>query len=210
MQGISVIDNIGLESLSGLENIQIASDGNLTIEGNDVLTNLDALNGNVPSVLNTFRLSPRFPPCADICNPPIPPVYQPFTDLSFLSTVNEIFFLRLRGFQGDSLNGIQNIQTASSISVWECPNVTDLTSMSSVGGNLISLFVDSNEQLISLSGLDGVSSISNNLIVSNNEILTDFCALTTSVSNQVPDTFFISNNAYNPTIQDFLDGNCSE
>lgn len=207
VQGLEIISSIQLESLSGLENIQIANGGDLILEGNDNLTNLDALNGNLPEIMGTFRLSPRFPGCTSCSG--IPPVYQQFTDLSFLSTVQEIHFLRLRGFQGESLDGIQNIHTVDRISVWECPNITGLTLMGAMSGNLEFLFVESNEQLNSLDGLDGIVSISNYLGVGGNEILTDFCSLTTSLSNQTPETFFISSNAYNPTIQDIIDGNCS-
>lgn len=91
VQSITIRDNLGLESLSGLENLQIANDGSLIIEGSDLLTDLDALNRNLPEILGAFKVSPRFPTCTDICNLSIPPVYQPFIALSFLSTINDFF-----------------------------------------------------------------------------------------------------------------------
>ena len=207
VENLEIVFSIGLESLNGLENVQIASGGSLIIESNDLLTDLSALNGNVPEILDTFRLAPRNPNCSSCSG--IPLVYQPFTSLSFLSTVQEIHFLRLRGFQGDSFDGIQNIQSVDRISVWECPNITDLTPMSSITGNVERFLIDINEQLVSLEGLEGILSISDFLGIAGNEMLTDYCSLTTSLSNQIPDEFYLFNNAFNPTMQDIIDGNCS-
>lgn len=208
VQGIEIINSIQLESLSGLENIQIANGGDLILEGNDNLINLDALNGNLPEIMGTFRLSPRFPGCTSCTG--FPPVFQQFTDLSFLSTVQQIHFLRLRGFQGESFQGIQNIHTADRITVWDCPNITDLSYMSNISGNVDRLFVLTNVQLTSLEGLEQVTTIPLTLNISGNDILTNFCSLTNSLSNQIPEDIFLDYNGFNPTIQDIINGNCSE
>lgn len=207
VESIEIVFSFWLESLDGLENIQIASGGNLTIEGNDSLTDLSALDGNIPEVLGTFRLAPRYPGCSSCTG--VPPVYQPFTSLSFLSTVQEIFLLRLKGFQGESFDGVQNIQTATLVSVFECPNITDLVPMSAMTGNVERFFIGVNEQLTTLDGLDGILSISDNLNIVGNNTLTDYCALTNSLTNQTPEEFVLSSNAFNPTLQDIIDGNCS-
>jgi hypothetical protein len=81
--------------------------------------------------------------------------------------------------------------------------------MSSITGNVGRLLIDSNEQLVSLEGLEGVTSISDFLGIAGNEMLIDYCSLTSSLSNQIPDEFSLFNNAYNPTMQDIIDGNCS-
>ena len=45
--------------------------------------------------------------------------------------------------------------------------------------------------------------------VFDNDVLTDFCIVEDLIVNGVVENLYIQNNAYNPTEQDFLNGNCS-
>lgn len=68
----------------------------------------------------------------------------------------------------------------------------------------------------SLTNLDGLGNLNNcilgNLNVEDNSSLTDLCGPAVFITNMNPSNcnFSISNNQYNPTLQDLINGNCSQ
>ncbi|MEP0263744.1 hypothetical protein [Dokdonia sp.] len=200
-----------IETLQGLENISIASGGSLFIEGNDMLENLDAIQAGLPSVMEVIRFQEFFYQCSAFlgCNGLPPPESQPFTSLTFLSNVTEVDWLRLKNFQGSNLNGLENITSVNRLSVWLTPNLTNLQGLSNVTSDILFVFISQNDQLESLDGLENVSSITGSINASYNPILNDLCAIQNSITNLSEEDVEILFNAFNPTMQDFIDGNCS-
>ena len=200
-----------IETLDGLENISIASGGSLIIEGNDKLLNLDAIQDGIPSVMEAIKFEEYLPQCSAFLNcSDIPPEVQPFTSLAFLSNVTEVEWLRIKGFQGTSLVGTENITTINRLSLWYNPNIINLQELSGVTGDLLAVFISDNNQLETLDGLENITTITNALNVVGNVALTDLCALQNSVSSLSEDDVLILTNSFNPTLQDIIDGNCSE
>ena len=70
----------------------------------------------------------------------------------------------------------------------------------------INIFLANNIE--SLDGLENVM-ITNNVNISSNIGLLDFCALQNLIVNGSFNDITISGNAFDPTIQDIIDGNCS-
>ena len=64
----------------------------------------------------------------------------------------------------------------------------------------------SRDIITDLNGLTNINSNSSNLNIIDNSNLTDLCGIKT-IANP---GFVISGNAYNPTSQNFIDGNCSQ
>lgn len=114
-----------------------------------------------------------------------------------------------------SLQGLQNLKTLSAIYISYCP-------LSSLAGlNNVSSFVDyssdshffkgisiSVTKITSLSGLQNITSFVGGFEIQSNSNLTDFCAINNIVTPTTP--FTVENNAYNPTKEDILAGNCSQ
>ena len=58
--------------------------------------------------------------------------------------------------------------------------------------------------------LNNLSYIGENLRINENNLLTDLCGLQYLLINDgLIGTFVVSDNAYNPSQQDIIDGNCS-
>ena len=199
-----------IETLDGLENISIASGGNLIIEGNDSLTSLDAIQDGIPSIMGIVKFEELIAQCGPFlgCGD-IPPVPQPFTSLIFLVNLTEVEWLRIKGFQGISLAGVENITDINRLSLWYNPNITNLQELSAVTSDLLGVFISDNIQLETLDGLENITTITNGLNVVGNLSLTDFCALGNSISGLSNDDVLILINSFNPTLQDLIDGNCS-
>ncbi|WP_115461596.1 hypothetical protein [Winogradskyella aurantiaca] len=70
----------------------------------------------------------------------------------------------------------------------------------------ISLF---QTNLMTLDGLDNLNTITN-LYINQNQFLSDYCALTNLLSNgNGPQSYSFFQNAFDPTIEDLLNGNCN-
>ena len=70
--------------------------------------------------------------------------------------------------------------------------------------------ISNNILLTNLDGLENLIQIDYALHISSNIALTDFCGLENLFINGVGPSFYtVENNAYNPTQQDIIDGNCS-
>ncbi len=200
-----------IESLQGLEGISIASGGSLIIEGNDKLLNLDTIQNGIPSIMDVIKFEELLPQCSAFLDcSTIPPEVQPFTSLAFLSNVTEVEWLRIKGFQGTSLAGIENITTINRLSLWFNPNITTIQELSNVTNDLFAVFISDNNQLETLDGLENISSITSGVSIIGNLSLNDFCALQNNISNIAVDDFILFLNAFDPTQQDIIDGNCSE
>ena len=70
------------------------------------------------------------------------------------------------------------------------------------------LWMEDNNQLESLQDFESLVSIEH-VFIKNNNKLTDYCALSIALSNLSDDEFTLILNEYNPTLEDFLNGDCS-
>ncbi|MCG2420064.1 cadherin repeat domain-containing protein [Aequorivita sp. F47161] len=75
--------------------------------------------------------------------------------------------------------------------------------------NIGKVTIDENENLLSLNGLENLLRVSQSFRARQNSNLSDFCALTNLCVNGDLNILQAENNAYNPTKQDIIDGNCS-
>lgn len=86
-------------------------------------------------------------------------------------------------------------------------SLNGLGSLTNIDGYLHIL---SNDNLLNLNGLNNIMSIGDYLSVRLNDTISDFCAIQSLLQNNGVVDIAISGNNFNPTIQDIIDGNCSQ
>jgi hypothetical protein len=195
---IFLLRNTNLESYSGLENAQIQEGGRLSLVCNLLIEDASILANIIPQYLESLRLAG--------CSNSAP---QMLNDLSFLSNLNSIGSININQYQGSSLEGLHNITTADNVFLQLDNLFTSLDGLSGLQTVNEIWAIDINPVINDLAGLENITEI-NSLWINNNEMLTDFCAVEDLIINGVVEDLVINGNAYNPTQQDIIDGNCSE
>ena len=153
------------------------------------------------------------------------------TDLTPLLTIRQIGELRISSTSSlQSLDGLENIESVNSIDLSWNANLENIDGLSRIlEVDFLKIFqapklrnlgalqltkadinIGDNELLENIDALSSLQE-SQELIIVNNPALTNFCGLTTLIqSNGFSGNYIVSNNAFNPTQQDIIDGNCSQ
>ncbi len=153
-------------------------------------------------------------------------------NLNGLRNLNTTIFRLELGYNLSLLNieGLENINVTNTLSIHDNPILTTLTGVESITKLSDELFINDNNSLIdieglnnivmakeihlyrngSLSSLEGLNNLSSNwkTDIQGNNQLTDFCALRNLFLTAPPTVYYAAYNAYNPTKQDIIDGNC--
>ena len=130
--------------------------------------------------------------------------------LNNISSANNLMI-----FNNDQLTNFDVLReigpTVSGVSIESSDSLTSLIGLSGITSvDQYSLEILRNSSLTSLSGLDNLASINTYLYVKDNNALTDLCALQTLLVNDgLGGVLSIIDNAYNPTEQDIINGDCS-
>ena len=204
---LSIGYNSALTNLDGLENL--TNPGNVRISQNNALTSISGLQ----SLTEVYRLNIS-------SNAQLSSI-APLSNITTAFTV-EIYNLPML----TSLQGLNQITEVELLRISYNNSLTDLSELS----NLTvaeSLSIGGNESLTSLNGLENLIR-SNWLLVGRdidfdvvnnapNNSLTNFCALqnlftngTYSPTNSTFMGVYIQNNPFNPSVQNIIDGNCSQ
>ncbi len=159
-------------------------------------------------------------------------------DLSPLSTIQRVNDLNIIANESlENLTGLENLTFVLGwIRIGLNTNLESITSLSSINNELNrEIFIWQNPNLLSLQGLNNIPNIRNlniefnplltdlnalsdlfsiedsRLVVRFNDNLSDLCGIQNAVlnSNIEPIDYFMEGNLFNPTLQDFEDGNCS-
>ncbi|MFD2914319.1 leucine-rich repeat domain-containing protein [Psychroserpens luteus] len=210
---VSVFANDNLESLNGLQNLVTIGNG-LFISNNALLTSISDLN-NINS-LNRLSITNN----------------DALTSLEGLNNLSNIDgSLTLE--DNDALTSIAvlgNLSNSSGIYIENNDALTTLVGLEQIT-EISFLWITYNEALIDLNGLDNLTSINVSPFFSSiqfliglkgqddgtstpapNPNLSNFCALENLLvnGNGLAIPIGIANNAYNPSSQDIIDGNCVE
>lgn len=186
-----ITDNNSLTSIEGLINLNSAI--GLSISRNPLLTNLQGIN-NLTSVENLS-----------------------ISDNDLLTHINELqnltYLERLFITENNSLTNIDGVSNIPSqlteVNIYYNDNLTNLNGLSNITTITDKFTLVLNN---SLSALDGVSSLQTleDLEIRYNSALINLCGLENLiVGGGLTDEYVVENNAYNPTQQDIIDGNCS-
>jgi hypothetical protein len=224
----SIVD---LSPLASIENIQ----GSLNILNTTQLISLEGLNSLTQILTLRFHNNTQLVSLSGLNNLTTCPYLlaignESFASLAALENLTEMASIFL--FHNPSLAsfaGFQNLTSLDRLSVGNSDSITDFTGFEQITEISI-LWIGYNDSLVSLNGLQNITTInyseyspaisiggptpeSNNPgDTSPNSNLTDLCALQNLLvnGNGINFEIIIENNAYNPTIQNIIDGNCSQ
>lgn len=108
-----------------------------------------------------------------------------------------------------NLNELINITSINTtLSIAENSALVNLSGLQNITIIGVDLLIVENDNLTNLNELSNLNSAPN-IRINNNNILVDFCGLNNVIVNGGNNDFLAFYNAYNPTKQDIIDGNCS-
>ena len=108
----------------------------------------------------------------------------------------------------NNLDALSSIKTIRNLQIYDSPLLDDINGLSNLSKVNCSVSIRGNNLLTKLDVFSNITEIGCDLLIINNDNLTDFCGITTLVSNGVTE-YGVYGNAFNPTEQDIIDGNCS-
>ncbi len=131
--------------------------------------------------------------------------FQGFNGLTSCKSINISNMSSLQ-----TLNGFDSLEYVSeSISISACSQIDTFDGfpvLISTGG----LTIDNLYSLSTLGDLPNLTTVENDLVIKENINLTDLCGIRTLLINDgLGGAYSVYNNAYNPSKQDIIDGNCN-
>ena len=211
---LSISDNSSLQNISGLEGLT-SLNGTLTISNNDLLESIDPLR-NLITLPNEVNISENLS-LQSIS------ILKGLTIAKNINIINNPALKNLEGLENitrviDRLNivenRIQNINELSNLKYVGALLISDNQGLENLGGLIKletitgSLRIKDNQGLKNLDDLQNLNYVGS-LIVDSNTNLSDLCGLRNLlINNGLQGDYWVSNNAYNPTKQDIIDGNC--
>jgi len=198
-----------ITNLSALSTIKIVVE-DLNIYSNQNLVNLQGLN----NIETTSRLNIS---------------YSSLTSLEGLQGLLNTRAITLNNNNSlESISGLENLSELDHLLIKDNPLITTLLGLEQLTA-IDYIWIYNNDGLLNLNGLENVVSVIQNAsfpaifiglrptdipsdnIPSPNPNLSDFCALQNLliIGNGISAEILIENNAYNPSINDIINGNCS-
>lgn len=203
---LRIIRNQLLTDLTGLENVSIS--GACFITYNNTLTSLTGLDNVINIGSLKIEKNPLLISLTGLENLTTISGYLEIKDNIALPNLTGLNNLTTVSFEGGILTGSVFIDSNESLI-----NLTGLESLTTIENDLE---IFSNNSLTSLTGLENLTTIDGSIDIGNfndpNSSLSNFCALTNLYTNgnYGVNATLIQGNAYNPTVQDIIDGNCSD
>jgi len=132
---------------------------------------------------------------------------------------NEMLWVTIRYNEGlNSIGNMEGVESIGSLFIRDNTNLVTLGSFPDLV-EVGALFINDNSNLTNLNGLESLLQVQGRYGFSNNVLLLDFCGIENLLvngnganydENGMPILNYLQNNAYNPTVQDIIDGNCSQ
>jgi len=235
---LRIEDNTALTNIDGLNNI--IEVGNLILEDNTVLTNVNGLSGLTATGGFYITRNPLLTSIEGLSNLTyveylyinVNESLTTLNGLQNLTTINESLEI--------SRTALTNIDALSNVTTLEydlvivyneyLTNIEGLKNLSFVGEDIN---IERNSLLTNLDGLIGLTTVvgdfyiyDNNALLNadglsnltsaydldfhRNDLMSNYCGLNTLIIDNGFTGFRATENAYNPTTQDIIDGNCSQ
>lgn len=193
---LTIIGAHALNSLNGLDSVTHVSKSvrllfNISLQSLNSLRNIDSINTHI--LINY---------CNSLSN------LQGLEDIEYINSITIVGNQSLT-----TLEGLEPHTSLENLVLIKNPNLNSLSNLSNLTNITNVLSIKENNSLTSLSGLDNLESV-NIIRINENELLEDFCALSTMYDNGYLDTFNIGNyhvddNTFNPTFQQIIDNQCN-
>lgn len=223
MGHLRITENRELLNLKGLESLKKITIM-LEIHSNEKMQNLEGLNNLQSSMLNVITSNERLTTIAALGN---------LEEAISITLFRNFALINLKGLEKltklasldvtsnndlASLEGVQNLKSISNLIVSGNDSLLSLEHLSGIRVFAPipdylenKLEISANNALTSLNGLQNLNVFTGEMIIWGNQSLTNLCALQSIFTTGVfvsPAT--ISQNAYNPTKEDIMAGNCSQ
>lgn len=189
---LTISFNLLLENIDGLFNLSSIGES-LALSNNPLLTNLNGLSNASATISKLYIHKNRTLENIDGLHK---------IDANEFVTINSNYSLK-------NLDGLLRIQNIIKLEVSENNSLTNLNglrNLSKVGD--YGLEIKRNYKLSTLTGLNGIIQIEGPLTIEKNLLLRDFCELQNFLFNGVPTSYNVTDNFYNPTVQEIVDGAC--
>lgn len=196
LSSLGIYRNNMLKSLDGL-NINTDSIEIISISSNNQLTNLNNFN-NISSI-KTLSIAYN----------------DSLIEINGFDNVEEIERCSIRNISLQSINGFNQLTDIGGfLSITQSHNLKEIKGFSllkNIGlpSNLYGLTIQNNSKLTNISGF-GKLTTCRKITVVGNTALSNFCPFKTLITNGSGTTYKVRENAFNPTRQDIIDGNCSQ
>lgn len=192
-EGLTITYNFNLTNVDGLSNLNAIND-KIYISYNDLLTNLDGFS-NLTATVSNLHISNNIS----------------LENLNGLHNIDTTVLLYINSnYSLKNIDGLISTQDVNGVEISRnnsLLNLQGLSNLTSIGQN--GLYIENNIKLENLNGLARIDQIEGQLNIKRNYILRDFCTLQGFLINGNPGSYTVSDNFYNPTMQDIIDGNCS-
>lgn len=204
----------GLENLQGLNNLQFLE--RLDLGWNFSLINLEGIN-NVETLLGIGISFCSELETLEAINSNHSLVYMDLgfnPELSSLSGMESSInlnmdFVRVSHTNLESLAFLSSVESVAGLDVDSNSNLLNLQGLGNIS-EVSSAHITENLNLNSLEGLENLIQVNTQLNILENDNLEDHCSTQNLFINGSYINVQIENNAYNPTIQDIINGNCSQ
>ncbi len=191
-EDFNVWENESLQNIDGIKNL-ITKPRSVSIHDNNSLQSIAGLQGL--EYVGGLIISNN-------------PQLQNLEGLNNIKIVSSNLTLSGLGIQ--NLNELGNLQASRTLKIEENNNLTNIEALSKLEFVQFNLYINNNNALENLNGLENLHSIERDLRIRDNSALSNFCGLKPLlVNNGLGENYYVSGNAYNPTKQDIIDGNCS-
>lgn len=193
-----------VQSLASLSSLQEVN-GNVNFNSGNKLESFEGLD-NLRKITGSLSLSSLY--------------NTNLTSMEHLGNLEEIgggftvyYMVYLTSFQG--LSNLQSIGGNFTVQYNQnLINFSGLNSLNTVGNNLIiskySNNSTSNPKLQSLSGLESLTSVKNDIEIAYNGALKDFCAINPNVIKNIEGVYTVLSNGFNPEKYDLENGYCKQ
>jgi hypothetical protein len=105
-----------------------------------------------------------------------------------------------------ALENLEELEDSLSIS---SEPITSLNGIHNLQNITLNSQIYNNENLQDLNDLESLKTLGRDLRVLGNDTLEDLCALTTAMNNGFSGSYLLFSNAYNPSLEDLQNGDCS-
>ena len=211
---------LNLDGFSHLTSVGANSESAFMVANNFSLTNIDGLN-NLTTLPNGFDIN-DCPSLTNLdgfsnvtnCNGINISDCPALTNINGLNNITStIFGLHIEN--NDllvNLDPLINISPSvvSNLSILKNDSLINIDVLESITSVTEQLFIWQNSSLVNLDGLYNINYVGYDLYVTLNSTLSDLCGLQTLLNNNgLEGNYNVGGNAYNPSQQDIIDGNCS-
>lgn len=191
--GLDIRENIQLPNVEGLESLTLIN-GTLRFWDNSSLISITGLE-KLETVTEVLTFETNY----SLVN---------IDELVSLNTIGQNLVI-IGNNNLQNIDGLSNINElplgAFIVSNLNLENLNGLSGLNNMGR----FTLQQNPQIVDLNGLQNVESLTGNISIRDNSSLSNLCGLRAGLSYAFSNNYDVTGNLFNPSLQDLIDGDCS-